>query len=122
MFQERDPLLLQTRVSYYQCHAARCSMSGSLAILLFEHTRLAMQADEQNARATSKHGTVHDAEVRTKCVLAGTLDDIAHGAVPIAGRANMSRSSSVSGLLSGSYSGSLRMRDPVSGSFGGRTR
>ena len=53
---------------------------------------------------------------------AGALDDAGDGGVRIGGHGNLSRSASVTGVLSGSYSGSLRMRDPISGSFGGRTR
>jgi hypothetical protein len=53
---------------------------------------------------------------------AGALDDAGDGGVRIGGHGNLSRSASVTGMLSGSYGGSLRLRDPISGSFGGRAR
>ena len=56
------------------------------------------------------------------CAPTGVLDDLARGALPISGRNHISRSASVTNVLSGSSSGSLRLRDPISGSFGGRTR
>ena len=61
-------------------------------------------------------------EADQRSASAGVLDDLARGALPISGRNHISRSASVTGVLSGSSSGSLRMRDPISGSFGGRTR